>query len=213
MSNGNRSIVTRTLEWMFPKSPDFFDMLAEQSVQAACTTGLLVEFMTNDNHAMNAEIQQDKQLADLVKVRNIHALNEALSTPVDREVLYRAIMGLNDVVTHCKTTAKEMSMLGVAPDAYTLELAKLLKEGVDAVAAGFGKLGENPQAAAADADTARRAERRVEKLYRAALADLFQGEDYINMFKRREIYCHLSNAAERMAHSANSLHDIVVKIR
>jgi uncharacterized protein Yka (UPF0111/DUF47 family) len=31
------------------------------------------------------------------------------------------------------------------------------------------------------------------------------------MFKRREIYRHLSNAADRMAHCANTLHDIVVK--
>ena len=39
-----------------------------------------------------------------------------------------------------------------------------------------------------------------------------KGEEYINMFKRREIYRHLSNAAERMAHSANTLHDIIVKM-
>ena len=32
------------------------------------------------------------------------------------------------------------------------------------------------------------------------------------MFKRREIYRHLTNAAERMAHCANTLHDIVVKM-
>ena len=36
--------------------------------------------------------------------------------------------------------------------------------------------------------------------------------DYINMFKRREIYRHLTNAAEHMAQCANTLHDIVVKI-
>lgn len=65
---------------------------------------------------------------------------------------------------------------------------------------------------ASDAGTARRAERRVEKLYRKALVDLFQGEEYINMFKRREIYRHLSNAVDRMAHSANTLHDIIVKM-
>ena len=32
------------------------------------------------------------------------------------------------------------------------------------------------------------------------------------MFKRREIYRHLSNAAHNMAHCANTLHDIVVKM-
>ena len=53
---------------------------------------------------------------------------------------------------------------------------------------------------------------RWKKSYRRAIAALFQGEDYITMFKRREIYRHLSNAADRMANCANTLHDIVVKI-
>lgn len=212
MSNGEKSFFMRSIERIFPKSPDFFAMLAEQSIQAAHTAGMLVEFMVTDDPEMNVEIKKDEHVADVIKVRNIHALNEAFSTPIDREDIYRAIMDLDEIVNYCKTAVKEMSMLGVAPDAYTLEMAKLLKEGADAVAAGFGKLAVNPQLAAADADTARRAERRVEKLYRKALADLFQGEEYINMFKRREIYRHLSNAADRMAHSANTLHDIVVKM-
>ena len=59
---------------------------------------------------------------------------------------------------------------------------------------------------------ARKAERKAEKSYRRAIAALFQGDDYITMFKRREIYRHLSNAADRMANCANTLHDIVVKI-
>jgi len=63
-----------------------------------------------------------------------------------------------------------------------------------------------------DADMARKAERKAEKSYRRAIAALFQGDDYITMFKRREIYRHLSNAADRMANCANTLHDIVVKI-
>jgi len=73
-------------------------------------------------------------------------------------------------------------------------------------------LATSPQTASADADTARKAERKVEKAYRRAIAELFQGDDYIHMFKRREIYRHLSNAADRMANCANTLHDIVVKM-
>jgi hypothetical protein len=212
MSSEQKSLIARAVERIFPKSPDFFTMLAEQSLQAAHTAGMLVEFMVTDDPEMNVEIKKDEHVADTIKVRNIHALNEAFSTPIDREDIYRAIMDLDDIVTYCKTAVKEMIMLGVTPDSYTLELAKLLKEGADAVAKGFAKLSIDPQLAAADADTARHAERHVEKLYRKALADLFQGEDYINMFKRREIYRHLSNAADRMAHSANTLHDIVVKM-
>lgn len=212
MSSEQKSIIERTIERIFPKSPDFFAMLAEQSMQASHTAGMLVDFMVTDDPEMNVEIKKDEHVADTIKVRNLHALNEAFSTPIDREDIYRAIMDLDDIVTYCKTAVKEMIMLDVTPDAYTLELAKLLKEGSDAVAAGFAKLAVAPQLAADDADIARHAERRVEKLYRKALSDLFQGEDYINMFKRREIYRHLSNAADRMAHSANTLHDIVVKM-
>jgi len=81
-----------------------------------------------------------------------------------------------------------------------------------ALVGGFDKLGSQPASAADDANAARKAERKVEKLYRKALAELFQGDDFIHMFKRREIYRHLANAADRMAHCANTLHDIVVKI-
>jgi len=86
------------------------------------------------------------------------------------------------------------------------------EDGVDALANGFAKLGTIPASAALDADAARKAERYAEKLYRVVLPTLFEGDDYINMFKRREIYRHLTNAAEHMAQCANTLHDIVVKI-
>jgi uncharacterized protein Yka (UPF0111/DUF47 family) len=90
-------------------------------------------------------------------------------------------------------------------------MAQLLLTGATALRNGFGKLGRHSGDAALDAEGARKAERRVDKLYRVALADLFQGDNYIQMFKKREIYRHLTNAAERMAHCASTLHDIVVK--
>jgi uncharacterized protein Yka (UPF0111/DUF47 family) len=44
------------------------------------------------------------------------------------------------------------------------------------------------------------------------LADLFQGTDYVDRLKRREVYRHVSNAADRVAICGNTLQDIVVKI-
>ena len=212
MAEEEKSVFRRLFERVFPKMPDFFHLLAEQSVQVAHTVGLLVEFMETGDPEIGKQIKADELEADRFKVRNIHILNESFATPIDREDIYRAIMDLDDVVNYCKTTVSEMDLLGVAPDKHTLNMAVRLKEGVAALVTGFAKLGTKPAAAAADTDAVRKAERRVEKIYRRALADLFQGDDYINMFKRREIYRHLSNAADRMAHGANTLHDIVVKI-
>ena len=212
MQNDSPSIFRRLYDRVFPRMPDFFTLLSEQCLQVAHTTGLLVEFMETAAPEIGQQIRQNEHEADRIKVRNLHTLNEAFSTPMDREDIYRAIVDLDDVVNYCKTTVSEMDVLGVPPDKHTLEMAMHLKMGMDALVIGYGKLGRLPYSAAEDADTARKAERKVEKAYRRALADLFQGEDYINMFKRREIYRHLSNAADRMANCANTLHDIVVKI-
>lgn len=207
-----KSLLSRLFERFFPKSPDFFHLLHEQSRQVVHTVGLLVRFMETNDDDVGQEIREDEHAADRVKIQNIHILNEAFSTPMDREDIYRAITTLDEVVNGCKDAVSEMHALALTPDAVTLEMARHLHEGVMALQAGFGKLGVTPGDAANDANAARKSERRVEKLYRRALAELFQGDQYIHMFKQREIYRHLTNSAERMAACANTLHDIVVKM-
>ncbi len=206
------SIFRRLFDRVFPKMPDFFSLLTDQCQHVAHTAGLLVEFMESGDPNTGLLIRQDEHEADRVKVHNLHTLNEAFSTPIDREDLYRAIIDLDEVVNYCKTTVSEMDVLGLAPDKSCLEMAMHIKLGTDALALGFSRLAKHPAEAAADADSARKAERKVEKAYRRAIAELFQGDDFIHMFKRREIYRHLSNAADRMANCANTLHDIVVKM-
>jgi len=206
------SFFAQLRERFFPKAPDFFARLTEQCEHVAHTAGLLVEFMESGEAATGHQIRQNEHAADDIKVRNLHTLNEAFSTPIDREDLYRAIINLDEVVNYCKTTVSEMEVLGLQPDKHCLEMAMHIKLGTDALAQGYSRLAKQPADAAADADSARKAERKVEKAYRRAIAELFQGDDYIHMFKRREIYRHLSNAADRMANCANTLHDIVVKM-
>lgn len=206
------SLVARIFERVLPTAPDFFGMLALQSKAVEHTVELLVEFMETGSALVSARIHDDEHAADAVKVSNIHVLNEAFSTPIDREDIYRAIVNLDDVVNYCKSTVNEMDVLALTPDRHMLEMSRALLTGATALRNGFGKLGNNTAEASQDAEGARKAEHRVEKLYRAALADLFQGDNYIQMFKKREIYRHLSNAADRMAHCASTLHDIVVKM-
>jgi uncharacterized protein Yka (UPF0111/DUF47 family) len=212
MIEASKTILAMILDRVFPKVPDFFHMLTEQNIKVAHTVNLLVEYMEYGDPAVADALKQNVQEADEIKVRNLHELNEAFSTPIDREDIYRAIMSLDDIVMYCKTTVHEMDVLAVKPDDFMRNISHCLKEGVDALANGFAKLATTPATAALDADAARKAERHAEKLYRAALPILFEGTDYINMFKRREIYRHLTNAAQHMALCANRLHDIVVKI-
>ncbi|HXU93233.1 MAG TPA: DUF47 family protein [Gallionella sp.] len=208
----SKTLLARILDKVFPKIPDFFQMLTEQNIKVALTVDLLVEYMEHSDPDLAEQLKQNVHEADLIKVRNLHELNDAFSTPIDREDIYRAIMALDDIVMYCKTTVHEMDVLSVTPDAFMRDISHSIKEGVDALANGFAKLGTTPATAALDADAARKAERHAEKQYRIALSTLFEGTDYVSMFKRREIYRHLTNAAHHMAQCANTLHDIVVKI-
>ena len=212
MTRALKTLLAAILDRVFPKVPDFFRMISEQTVKVTHTVDLLVAMFHVGDPKVADALKQDVHEADLIKVRNLHELNDAFSTPIDREDIYRAIMALDDIVMYCKTTVHEMDMLGVTPDDFMRDISHSIKEGVDALASGYAKLGTDPAAAALDANAARHADRHAEKLYRAALPNLFEGTDYINMFKRREIYRHLTNAAQHMALCANRLHDIVVKI-
>lgn len=206
------SMLQRVLDRVFPKSPDFFALLAEQAVQVTHTVNLLADFMGTSDAEISRQIRKDEHAADAIKVRNLHTLNEAFATDIDREDIYRAIVDLDEIVNYCKDCVNEMDVLAVTPDRYTYELAAALRDGCQTLADGFARLATSPDEAARDADSARRHGRRMEKLYRRGLAELFQGTDYMNMLKRREIYRHLDRAGGRLEHCANTLHDIVVKI-
>jgi uncharacterized protein Yka (UPF0111/DUF47 family) len=112
-----------------------------------------------------------------------------------------------------------------------VEMAVEYLHAATALRDGFHKLSTDPAAADDDADAARKCERNIEKIYRRALAKLFEVDEMIalldagepgskakamlavvNMFKRREVYRHLSNGGDRLARAADRLHDIVVKI-
>jgi hypothetical protein len=75
---------------------------------------------------------------------------------------------------------------------------------------------DRPNLASQHSARAKVLENQAESIYREAIADLFQGpksvDDIVYMLKMREIYRHLSNAADRGDETANIIGDIVVKM-
>ncbi|HYQ70840.1 MAG TPA: DUF47 family protein [Gammaproteobacteria bacterium] len=231
MSGSTDSVVTRLIDRVFPRMPDFYALLNEQCDLVVEAMEVFVQFMENGDIKLAKQVRGLEKRGDELKARNTDILNKSFSTPMDREDIYRAIASIDHIANYAKTTTREIEVLGVEPDKYMLELAVLLKEGAYAVQRGYAKLSENPQLAEEDSQAARKAERSAEKVYRRALGELFREDAYIEMledqdtdskvtavrlvidiFKRREVYRHLSNAADRLARAGEVLHDIVVKI-
>jgi hypothetical protein len=239
---------SRLLNAMFPRMPDFHGLLNEQCALVVSGMDVFVAFIETGDAAKAMEVRRLEHEGDKLKVRNIDVLNQSFSTPFDREDIFRAITTIDEGLNYAKTTVREMEILGVEPDKHMLEMARLLSQGAKALQAGFMKVKTDPAGAERDAAAVRKTERQVEKIYRSAIAELFDPEHYaqdlkvrrseaeddlapllepmeqqecnavgrglsfvLRALKRREIYRHISNASDHMAHAGDILHDIVVK--
>lgn len=248
MTDTSTSRFSRLLSAMFPRMPDFHGLLNDQCDLVVRATDEFVAFMETGDAAKAKEVRQLEHEGDKLKARNIDVLNRSFSTPFDREDIYRAITTIDEGLNYAKTTVREMEVLGIKPDTHMLEMARLLHQGAKALRNGFARLKANPLAAERDAAAVRKTERQTEKVYRKAIAELFDPEHYaqelaerrrepgedlemllepmdqagcssvakglsfvMEALKRREIYRHLSNAADHLAHAGDILHDIVVK--
>lgn len=194
-----------------PEVPDFATLLAHQCAHVRATIDDLVAYVREPDPALQARLHRDEEEAERLRDENIARLNNAFSTPFDREDIYRAIEELDWIVVHTRRTANEMEILQVTPDDFLREICQEIQTGVAALAAGFARLGSDTQAAYREAESARRIDRRARKLYEEALGQLFRGEVDLDMLKRRELYHHLADGAKCVRRAAEVLQDILVK--
>jgi hypothetical protein len=151
---------------------------------------------------------------DRLKVRNLTLLNEAFSTPIDREDLHRAIINLDEIINSCKTIVAEMDsdVLALKADKYCLEMAMCPQGRGRGGGGGLRSPGSDPKTGRADAEKSDKAVRNLTRTHRRALAELFNDSDFHNIFRRKEIYNQLLRAGDRLNVCNSTLLDIVVKL-
>ena len=170
---------------------------------------------TLDPEASQLLTAKEKE-ADEARRIFIDELNRTFVTPIDREDLFALSRTIDDVIDYAYSTVSEMEILKVKPTTYMQRIATLLRDAAYELLLAVDRLENHPRVATEHAQRAKALENRVEGVYREALADLFSNvedlEHVVNMLKLREVYRHLSNAADRGDEAANVIADIVVKI-
>ena len=172
--------------------------------------------LTTDRAKAADLVRQCEQEADEVRRILISELNRTFVTPFDREDISALSRAIDDIMDYAWTTVKEMEMLHVTPTPYLQRMVSLLQEAAREVHLAMLRIKDHPAVASEHAQRAKALENRVETVYVEALADLFNGpagpKRVIVILKMREIYRHLSNAADRGDAAANIISDIVVKM-
>jgi len=229
-SSPSRPWWRRLWHLVVPEMPDFHGMLQVQAENLCLTLKSLSEYLNSGDaeHAekVNEMVEQGHALRD----HTLHQLYSSFVTPIDREDIYTLAMAIDHILDYIKNTVREVELLQVEASVRMQMMAAELAQGAASLAQGLAELRAGEAEMVAETVQTREAERRVEDLYREALALMFQGEEYreliegdeppdvrdcldyvVTRIKRREVFRHLSNAADRLAHAGEALRDISVK--
>ncbi len=205
------------MQRIFKKRQNVFLKLIHD--QAALTMeGLeaLKNFMATQDPSASTLLDAKEKEADEARRILIDELNKTFITPFDREDIFSLSRTIDDVLDYANSTVGEMEILKVEPTPYMVRIASLLRDAAYELFMAVNTLEEHPAVSNDHAQRAKALENRVEGVYREALADLFSGAEdikhVVKMLKLREVYRHLSNAADRGDEAANVIADIVVKM-
>lgn len=195
----------------------FIGLIHEQASLTMQGLEAFKSYMENQDNAAAEMLKVKEKEADEARRILIDELNRTFVTPFDREDIFALSRAIDDVLDYAYSTVDEMVILSVKPTPYMQRIASLLKDATYELLMAVERLEGHIGVAAEHAQRAKALENRVESVYREALADLFDdaiGNDndtIIKILKQREVYRHLSNAADRGDEAANVIADIVVK--
>lgn len=204
---GDKGLFSRLL----PREHDFFADLIEHTEKVREGVIALIQWFKTHDPALADRVREIEHEADDIQLRIASALGRVFVTPIDREDIHLLASAIDQIINYTKNTVREVQIFDIKPDAFMIELAELILEGTCALCDAIKLLSKRSDDIAELLNRAVKCEHRVEKLYRKGVNDLFEGNDLKEILKRREVYRHLSNTADRMNDAAEILSMIMIK--
>jgi predicted phosphate transport protein (TIGR00153 family) len=189
----------------------FYDLLYQQSEKTLEGLEALASYMDDPRPEKAKQVKKCEVEADDLRLILIQELDKTFVTPLDREDIFDLSRVIDDVMDYANSTVYEMEIYEVSADGHVKEMVNILMSAGREINHAIKLLEDQPKVAAVHAVKAKAYENTMEGAYRLALSHLFRGDDTVFMLKMREIYRHLSNAADRGDEAANIITSIVMK--
>ncbi len=190
---------------------DFYKMLSDQASKTLEGIEALGRYVENQNQENANRVKDIEREADELRRILVEELHQTFVTPMDREDIYALSRAIDDIVDYANSTVDEMEIYEVSSGENLREMVDILGKAAREINDAVKILETYPKIAMQHAVKAKSYENTMEKAYHTALADLFKEADTVYILKMREIYRHLSNAADRSDEAANIICSIVMK--
>jgi len=197
------------------KKNRFLELLIKQAEFSVQGLDALRRYLREPDPKLVEELNRAEKEGDEVRRILVDELNKTFVTPFDREDIYALSLNIDDILDYANTTMDEIKLFEVEGNTYIERIVSLLADAALEIYRAVQQLQNHPNVANDHAVRAKALENRVEHVYREALADLFKTpkdiDGMMQILKLREIYRHLSNAADQGDEAADVIGDIVVK--
>lgn len=185
----------KTKRWFLPESPDVIGMLKQQFGVTGEGVDALVAWAHGDLakadivRALEHKGDEHKRVLEA-------ALTTAFTTPLEPEDLYTLSRGIDWILNLAKDLVRESEVMDCPPDPPLAEMCAAVAESVHLLAEAIEGLAARSGDATEKANAALRTQRRIEKVYREAMAALLEVPDLREVTARRELYRRVARIGE-----------------
>lgn len=141
----------------------------------------------------------------------VDALAEALTTPIDREDLFRLSRSIDDVLDNLRDFTRELDLFRPADQEAFAPLLEAITAGTEALRVAVASLSDDPAHVTMAAKNAKRHSNALRRLYQHALAALYGGELSMETLKIRDLLRRLDVVGLRLDEAADALADGAMK--
>jgi hypothetical protein len=201
------------------KEDRFVRLLIEQAEKTLEGLNLLEKWFRKEKASEESLLEKMRQKeveADEIRRILIDDLHNTFVTPLDREDIFNLSLHIDDMLDYAYTTVEAMHLLNINEDVHLQKMVATMRDAAAELTLAVKRLSANPRVAGEHGRRAKKLENEVEVIYREAIGELFQRatdfNELMQMLRRREIYRHVSNMAEKANQAADVLGMIVMKV-
>ena len=196
--------------WFLPESPDVVGLLRQQIAVTVEGMDAFAAWAAGDVAAADT-VREREHRADAAKRELRLALQAAFVTPLEPEDIFVLSRGVDWLLNHAKDTINESEDMACPPDDALARMAALLAQALRDIDEAIRRLGSKDGDATEPAGAAIKAERNLERAYRAGMAALLESDDLRDVTARRELYRRVSRMGEGVVDVAERVVYAVVR--
>lgn len=204
----------RVVDDLLGRSDQHLVSLVDDQIRSAIQGALLARTMVvgdmspADARTRMGEVEHD---GDQQRARLVAALSASLTTPIDREDLFRMSRFVDDVLDELRDFVRESDLYDLPNQESVAAVLDALIEGLRALQNALRQTVTRTSAAGSSTLAAKKSGNRVRQLYQLELAELFRRPLDVELMKRRELLRRIDVVGIRLGEAADALADGIMK--